>query len=188
MRLSAYPGESCPFIHDFTAEAGGAPEGAIVLRYQLRADLAQLALPAPVIAARADGLWRRTCLEAFIARTGARVYHELNFSPSGQWAAYRFCAYRSGMEPIPLRAAPAAHWRFETDRVELDVLLPIDCVPAADSGSSLRIGLAAVIEARSGTITHWALRHDAGGPDFHRATSFVLELPADIEAGTGGQG
>lgn len=187
MRLSAYPGESCPFIYDFMAKASAAPRGAIALRYRLHADLAQLVLPVPVAAARADELWRRTCMEAFLGRAGESGYHEFNFSPSGQWAAYRFSDYRSGMEPIPLRAAPAARWRTGTDRLELHVLLPSDCLPAAQSGRGLRLGLAAVIEARSGTITHWALSHGAGGPDFHRAASFVLELPADVEAGTGRQ-
>ena len=34
-------------------------------------------------------------------------YYELNFSPSGEWAAYRFSAYRTGMTPVRWRRCSA---------------------------------------------------------------------------------
>ncbi|WP_423604253.1 DOMON-like domain-containing protein [Sphingomonas sp. MS122] len=60
-----------------------------------------LRLPAAVAPGRADGLWRRTCFELFLRRRGEEGYFEFNFSPSGEWAAYRFDRYREGMaEPV----------------------------------------------------------------------------------------
>jgi len=61
-----------------------------------------LRLPAPVAPARADGLWQRTCFELFLRRPGHAGYWEFNFSPSGEWAAYRFDDYRAGMDQLPV--------------------------------------------------------------------------------------
>ena len=70
------------------------PEGHLKLRYELTGDLTQLRIPAPQSPGEADGLWEHTCFEAFIAVEGEAGYHEFNFSPSGQWAAYAFSDYR----------------------------------------------------------------------------------------------
>ena len=63
-----------------------------------------LRLPAAVTPARADGLWQRTCFELFLRRPGHAGYWEFNFSPSGEWAAYRFDDYRAGMEELPVES------------------------------------------------------------------------------------
>jgi hypothetical protein len=42
----------------------------------------------------------------------------------------------------------------------------------------LRLGLAAVIEDKTGIFSYWALRHPSAKPDFHHPDSLVLELPA----------
>ncbi len=62
-----------------------------------------LRLPPAVVPARADGLWQRTCFELFLKRPGEAGYCEFNFSPSGEWAAYRFAGYREGMEPLEVK-------------------------------------------------------------------------------------
>lgn len=59
-----------------------------------------LRLPPAVVPARADGLWQRTCFELFLKRPGEAGYCEFNFSPSGEWAAYRFDDYRDGMAEL----------------------------------------------------------------------------------------
>ncbi len=43
-------------------------------------------------------------------------------------------------------------------------------------GGSLSIGLSAVVEDESGALSHWALRHPPGKPDFHHREAFALEL------------
>jgi len=62
-----------------------------------------LRLPPAVVPARADGLWQRTCFELFLRRPGEAGYCEFNFSPSGEWAAYRFDDYREGMEQLVVK-------------------------------------------------------------------------------------
>ena len=44
-----------------------------------------------------DFLWKRTCGELFLGVPGDPSYLEFNFSPSGDWAAYAFDGYRTGV-------------------------------------------------------------------------------------------
>ena len=167
-----------------------APDGGLDFHFVLHANLAQLRLPAPAPASalapapaqvpeaarRADQLWRHTCFEAFLRRRGAATYHEFNFSPSGEWAAYRFEGYRTGMAAAALRAAPRMTMRSSVDRLELDAHVALGEI--ADFGGEQRLdcALSAVIEQSNGTISYWALQHASGQPDFHDPDGFVLEL------------
>lgn len=54
--------------------------------------------------ARVDGLWRHTCFELFLRPVGSDAYWEFNFSPSGEWAAYRFDRYRDGLAELEVEA------------------------------------------------------------------------------------
>ena len=141
--------------------------GVLSLEYRVTGLIAALRLPEPSGRARADGLWRTTCFEAFVGR--GEGYAEYNLSPSGAWAAYGFDAYREGMAPLE-QPAPIIVTRQTPETVVLtaDVVLP----PDADG----RIGLTAVIETLDGAISYWALAHPAEKPDFHHPDSFILIL------------
>ena len=149
--------------------------GSLVLDYRLRADPEALRLPPAVTPRRADGLWRHTCLEAFVRPAGGAGYLEFNFSPSGEWAAYRFEARREGMQPLELPREPETQFTHlpQELRLQAEVLLP------ASYEAPLRLGLAAVVEAADGTLGYWALRHGPGAPDFHDPESFTLRLGTD---------
>ena len=114
-----------------------------------------------------DKLWTTTCFEAFVKTQNG--YHEFNLSLSGQWASYRFDGYRQGMANA-LEAAVFAGLDGAADMVALEgtVSLP----PGAS-----HLGLSAVVEAKDGTISYWALAHPSDKPDFHHPNSFTLELP-----------
>jgi hypothetical protein len=118
---------------------------------------------------RTDELWRHTCVEAFVRPASGEGYQEFNFSPSTQWAAYRFDCYRDGMRPAPLE--PQVAVRRTGDGFELSATFDLP-----DDGP-WRLGLSAVIEAADGSVSYWALAHAAGKPDFHHADCFALELP-----------
>jgi hypothetical protein len=142
--------------------------GALLFRYEVAGRIGALLWPALALPERADGLWKHTCFESFIG-AGAG-YYELNFSPSGQWAAYRFDGYRSGMSEADM-AAPNIAARVAGDgwRLEAEAALPAD--------ASGPFGLSAVIEAADGSLSYWALAHPPGKPDFHHPDCFVLDLP-----------
>ena len=90
-------------------EVARGEQDCLQLNFRLSGDIGALVLPAPAASVRADGLWRHTCFEAFVAAAGPREYWEFNFSPSGAWAAYHFTGYRAGMAPLVEAGAPRRH-------------------------------------------------------------------------------
>ena len=129
-----------------------------------------LILPDLQAAERTDGLWKQTCFEAFVRLDGAG-YIELNFSPSSQYAAYRFDDYRSGMRDEPVEVET---W-LDGGETWVALEAAVRC-KALTAGSSL--GLSAVIRERDST-SYWALGHPDGAPDFHDRACFRALL-ADI--------
>jgi hypothetical protein len=146
----------------------------LVFQYLLRGDLSRVRVPAAQqVSVRADGLWQHTCFEAFNVDPELPGYHEINFSPSRQWAAYRFSGYREGMSPADVTSLPAIDVRCFDDRLELDATLQFASLQTA---RTLKLALTAVVEDDSGRLSYWALRHAPGKPDFHHPNGFVLEL------------
>lgn len=136
------------------------------------ADPESIVWPAPVKPYRADGLWQTTCFEFF--HTGpAGGYVEYNFSPSSQWAAYRFDGYRDGMAPLTIENfPPSSSWTPDGQMIWVYAFTGTQiALPASAS-------LSAVIEETDGTKSYWALRHPPGQPDFHHPDCFALTLEA----------
>lgn len=123
---------------------------------------------------RAEGLWKTTCLEAFLRPAGSEAYVELNLSPSERWAAYDFSGYRDGMAERPFPREPDCTMRAGTDVAIFDAAIPAAGLPSGPC----QLGLSAVIEEKDGTKSYWALAHPPGKPDFHHPDCFALELPA----------
>ncbi len=146
--------------------------GGLSLTYRVAGNINGLLIPAPQTAARADGLWRHACLEAFVD-VGNGAYREFNFSPSGLWQAYEFSAYRAG-GLMTSAADPRITSQLGPRTLSVSAKLHADDLPPASA--ALRLGLSAVIEAADGTISYWALRHAPGKPDFHHPDTFALEL------------
>lgn len=159
----------------FTVDASAAPsaDGGLLLHYRIGGDLDGLRLPAGRPGGPADGLWRHTCCEAFVAAVDAPEYREFNFSPSGQWAAYRFAAYRERAADEPPPAAPRIEFRRCPGGGELLARLAPAALPA---GPALQLGLSVVLEAADGSLSYWALAHAAERPDFHLRAGFALRL------------
>lgn len=151
-------------------------DGKLSLIFAVSGDVAGIRLPErSEMKARRDGLWKHSCFEAFIRLPGEAGYVELNFAPSGDWAAYAFDNYRSGM-----REAKAAVPAIECSRSgdQLGMVIGIDLAGLGlDRDSIWLLGLSAVIEAEDGSRSHWALAHPQEAPDFHHPDCFVLELP-----------
>jgi hypothetical protein len=150
--------------------------GIILFEYVLRAELSSLRIAPAQAAERADGLWWHTCFEAFLMAPGAAGYYELNFAPSRQWAVCRFDAYREGMSATRLDTPPEISVRRCDDRLEVTAAMPLHELIALQGAPRLRVALSAVVEAESGTLSYWALKHAPGKPDFHHPAGFVLEL------------
>ena len=159
-------------------------EGSLWLHFRLEGHADRLVIPPVRPTARRDGLWRHTCFELFLRAPGAAGYAEFNLSPSGEWAAYRFDAYRSGMRELEVAPAPAVEV-VAGDGGALEVAVGIGCVPEPwGRAASLRLGVSAVVEDAAGALAYWAMAHPPGAPDFHHPAAFALEIGARAPAGT----
>jgi hypothetical protein len=119
---------------------------------------------------RADGLWKRTCFEAFLRAEGEDGYREWNFAPSGQWAAYVFASYREGMVPAEVAAPPYIRMEDNFTWWALGATIGVD------AALTWQLGLSAVLEEQDGTKSYWALTHPSDRPDFHHPDCFVARL------------
>jgi hypothetical protein len=170
--LLCHPAIPCALPCRIEVAATTMDDGGLALSYHVTAPPADLSFPAPLPPGRADGLWQHTCCEAFVMENVAG-YREFNFSPSGQWAAYRFTGYRERDDAFAPAAGPHLSLTPLADGFELRATLPAALLP---TGNTLQIGLTAVIEAADGSKSYWALAHCAAQPDFHVRQSFALTL------------
>jgi hypothetical protein len=150
--------------------------GILVFQYSLEADMSRVRVPPSGAGGRADTLWKHTCFEAFIASADGPGYHEFNFSPSHDWAIYRFSAYREGMAPAEFGRSPEISVRRSDDGLELEAAVHLGHIPELRDARHLRIALAAVIEDENGRLSYWGLRHPPGKPDFHHPNGFALKV------------
>jgi hypothetical protein len=166
---------ACTAAQSLHVEVEQLPESGLRLRYELTGDLARLRIPAPQPPAAIDGLWQHTCFEAFIAVEGETQYHEFNFSPSGEWAAYSFSDYRV-RKAWAISQAPLISVAQSKERLLLEAVIAAADLPPNRAGKPLQLGLTAVLEADDGSRSYWALHHPAGQPDFHHRTGFILSF------------
>jgi hypothetical protein len=148
----------------------------LVFQYSLVADMSRVRIPSSGMGERADVLWKHTCFEAFVAPADAPGYHEFNFSPSLDWAIYRFSAYREGMSPAEIGRTPEISVRRGDSGLELQSAVRLGRLADLPDARCLKIALAAVIEDEHGSLSYWGLRHPPGKPDFHHPNSFALEV------------
>jgi hypothetical protein len=169
--LRLHPDSLCAAATRIEADVARPRPGSLVLSYVVSGRIGELRMPPVVAAARADELWRHTCFEAFVRPAAGPAYYEFNFSPSTQWAAYRFDSYRSGMRVATEIGAPRIEVRSTAESYTLQAALEFDGL-----SSPFDLGLSAVLEETSGRKSYWALAHPPGKADFHHADCFALEL------------
>ena len=174
--LVRYPSSQSNPVAGIEARVRRPTPDALTFQYVLRTSLSHIRLPPSQPPGRTDELWKHTCFEAFIADKATGGYYELNFSPSRQWALYRFEAYRLGMTSPHVVTPPAVEVRCLDDRLELDATVQLSDLGALRGAGTLKLALTAVLEDDSGTLSYWALKHAPGKPDFHHDEGFVLEM------------
>ena len=142
--------------------------GILKVGYALEGDLDGLLIPVSGRVRRGAKLWQHTCFEIFIsARMPA--YHEFNFSPSGEWAAYAFGRYREATQDLAVDA-PSVSALKGAGGLKLNAIIPLR------DNAGFSVALSAVVESKSGALSYWALKHPPGKPDFHHPDSFSLKL------------
>lgn len=148
------------------------------LDFQIVAPPGAVFLPKRSAPLRRDGLWKTTCMEMFVGAREKACYCEYNYSPSGEWAAYRFSEYRTDMSAMDADAPPIV--LVDTDKSSIVIRIE-DEFPTVRYDTAT-LALSAVIEEADGTKSYWALRHPPGPPDFHHPDCFALTLGAPRSA------
>jgi hypothetical protein len=175
--LVCHPATPCEALRRVEVRARRTSDATLELLYCLEGDIPAVLFPAERAPCRADELWRHTCLEAFVAAEDAG-YYEINFSPSTEWAVYRFNAYRKGMAVVQAACSPRISVRrAAAQRWSLSAELDLASLHSLERTSRPRLALSAVIEQVDGRLSYWALAHPVGKPDFHHAAGFVLAMP-----------
>jgi hypothetical protein len=174
--LTAHPSTPNDDVRSLAVQLRLEEPDILVFQYSLMADMSRVRVPLSGSSGRADALWEHTCFEAFVAAADAPGYHEFNFSPSLDWAVYRFSAYREGMSPAEIGRVPEIDVRRGDDGLELKSVVHLGHLADLGDVHHLRIALAAVIEDNNGRLSYWGLRHPPGKPDFHHPNGFALEL------------
>jgi hypothetical protein len=176
VELLPHPASACDAIRRFraSAEFGAAPD-ELRLSFSIEGEIGRLRLPEAGSALRRDGLWHHSCFEAFLRADANDSYHEFNFSPDGDWAAYRFAVRREGRQS-PDMPVPRTEFRRTADAFELKAAIALGEIPDLAQARDLQAGLAAVIEDRGGRLSYWALAHPGAQPDFHDPGTFRLRV------------
>ena len=181
--LTAHPSTPCSAVRAFEVRVQIREVDLLVLDYALQGDILRLSIPPKRAAQRVDELWKHTCFEAFLVTDDSPGYYELNFSPSGEWSAYRFSAYRNCMAPADGVGVPTTSVLASATALRLEAAIPVSAIREVMSPRSevpLRIALAAVLEGQDGKLSYWAQHHAAAKPDFHHPDAFVLEIPHEV--------
>ena len=173
--LLCHPHSPSRVARAVAADAARTSDGKLSLRYALHGDVGRMNVPPPAPPRIGWKLWRRTCCEVFV-RAGGEGYHEFNFSPSGEWAAYAFTGYREGTSLVDEALNPQIAVESREGRLDLYALLDLGRLAPAYARGRLRLGLAVIIEEDNGGMSYWALKHAPGKPDFHHRDAFALEL------------
>ncbi len=147
-------------------------ESSCRLEFRLSGPLDELIIPPKAQAARfRDELWKHTCFEAFFLDANETSYWEFNFSPSRDWAIYRFSDYRQRIEVERLEEIDLV---IQQERYPGELLLKVDLKPK-ERFQPRKIGLTSVLEHSSGQISYWSLLHARAKPDFHAKEGFTLQ-------------
>jgi hypothetical protein len=147
-----------------------------MLSYIVTGRMSDILMPPVTAAARGEELWRHTCFEAFVRASSSAAYYEFNFSPSTQWAAYRFTSYRTGMCVATEITAIQIEAQSRPDSYALHASLDLDRLSEISHNTLGRLGLSAVIEDTTGDKSYWALAHPPGTPDFHHTDCFAHQF------------
>lgn len=174
--LICHPGAPSEAVRGVRARVTRTADGILAVHYSLEGDLDRLRVPRPRTPRVAEHLWQHTCCEIFVASKGSPGYHELNFGPSGEWAAYAFARYRDGGILVDDQLDPGVTVRSAAGGFELDARVRLSRLSPAHRSASLSLAVSAVVEDDSGKLSYWALGHPPGKPDFHHPDAFTLEL------------
>src|SRR5215218_4879060 len=160
--LIRHPHAPSHAVQAVTAQATRTQEGGLALSYSIIGEMSRVRIPPPRPARIGWKLWRHTCCEVFLRGKAGTSYHEFNFAPSGEWAAYGFTRYREGATLHDETLNPQVAVESTKERLDLYALVDLGRLSPAYLRGPLAVALAVIVEDDNGAISYWALRHAPG--------------------------
>jgi len=162
--ISLAPFEGCAATKPFSCSVSLQLQGGLLqLCYSISGPLRRLIIPAEApLPCFATDLWRSTCCECFLRQETMKNYTEWNFAPSGNWWTCIFDDYRAPARKQPSGLQPQ-HLKIQRRKNILTLTAAIVC----PSQPALQIGPALILAHADGCLSHWAMQHPGGKPDFH---------------------
>lgn len=173
--LYAHPIQRTDIVQALQVSVEQLPNGDLQLCYEVTGEVSRLLLPPPQPPTASDGLWQHCCFEVFIAQQDSPAYYEFNFSPSTQWAVYRFSDYRVRSD-WTASCVPRIQFTHSPDRLRLTALIASANLPPSTDVMPLQLGITAVLETIENQHYYFALHHPVAQPDFHHRAGFIWTL------------
>lgn len=121
---------------------------------------------------RKNEIWKNTCFEFFVKKSGNKNYYEFNSDSSGNWNFYRFTEYRS---PIEIEEKiKEIRMEAHQNKTAKTLHFEVDLNALFQPKDSLLFSFSSIIN-ESGKISYWAHRHSSEKPDFHHVNNFTIE-------------
>lgn len=129
-------------------------------------------VPSPV---RRDELWKTTCFEGFIAPDGGDGYLEFNFSPSGDWQAYRLTKYREGIAPFDQVRSVEIRTSSLRNRFRMTAIVHLldECLGSPCDGNA---SVTVILADGGNKQSFWAPGHGREEADFHHRGGFLMKV------------
>ena len=173
--LVCHPDHPADRVEAITVSQEWTESGQLWLRYHIDGEQSAISTPDPANGERRDNLWQTTCCELFVRIPGDEAYGEYNFSPSSQWAAYQFSAFRKDMANMEVPGVPEIYCDASETHLALETTL---LLPERFEKHDLKASFSVVIEEVDGPKSFWAVTHPAGEPEFHHRDCFSADLKA----------
>ncbi len=94
---------------------------------------------------------------------------------TGDWNVFRLDRYRENLqEELRLTELPI-ELETQSDRLKLSTKLNLDKLGILQT-QAIEVSATTVIQAQSGDISYWAVKHAGSEADFHLRESFMIKL------------
>lgn len=190
-RLQAHPAHTATTptgLEITTAVRHSGSELEVFYRLSSHLPLSATLAPPPLLTTpqgQAKGLWRHTCLEAFVSHPGDRAYVEFNGSPNQQSDVFIFQDERRNAEGLTTSddilpsCSRTAEWQWFYQQHEQQALAKWQVQLASLEGitptQAIEYNITAVIELTTGEYCYLALTHCRPAPDFHARAALAFK-------------
>lgn len=153
-----------------------AKNSSLLLTFKISGPMSQLCLPSrEAVSGWKEGIWLNSCFSCFVLNQETGQYAEFIFSPSGDWCALSFDAYRRRADTQQTAWKPEIFTFIQAASDKAHMTVKFTLLPQQREKKIFCSGLAAILHLRHhAEPLYWALRHAGEKPDFHHPDSMVL--------------